>query len=197
MLGGESTEGEPKLPDSHPSTTSTVLIFVSSRSPPLQQDKKAELRNKDRELQDLEEKHQVIIKIYKQRVKHLLYEHQNEITSAKTDSEVGIKLLQDEDRKKETELKTDKRGLKLNLKEMELSHEDYLKSMKQQQDRNITVLRQEFERKASELHRNYEKRMKTVREKVGVVVVVVVVIVMVSLLSIVYGLNKSALRNAR
>lgn len=40
------------------------------------EDKKAELRNKDRELQDLEEKHQVIIKIYKQRVKHLLFEHQ-------------------------------------------------------------------------------------------------------------------------
>ncbi|GMH60559.1 hypothetical protein TrRE_jg6485 [Triparma retinervis] len=54
------------------------------------EDKKAELRNKDRELQDLEEKHQVIIKIYKQRVKHLLYEHQNEVTSAKTDSETSL-----------------------------------------------------------------------------------------------------------
>lgn len=45
------------------------------------EDKKAELRNKEREKQDLEEKQQVEIKIYKQSVKHLLYEHQNEITS--------------------------------------------------------------------------------------------------------------------
>ena len=34
-------------------------------------DKKAELRNKERELQDLEEKHAVEIKVYKQRLKHL------------------------------------------------------------------------------------------------------------------------------
>lgn len=48
------------------------------------EDKKAELRNKERELQDLEERHQVEIKVYKQRVKHLLYEHQNEIAHLKT-----------------------------------------------------------------------------------------------------------------
>ncbi|GMH84638.1 hypothetical protein TrVE_jg2987 [Triparma verrucosa] len=129
------------------------------------EDKKAELRNKDRELQDLEEKHQVIIKIYKQRVKHLLFEHQNEITGAKTDSEVALKLSQDANRSKEAELKIDRRNLNLDKKEMELSHGDYLKSLKQQQDRNITLLRQEFERKSSELHKNYDKKMKTVREK--------------------------------
>jgi hypothetical protein len=37
------------------------------------EDKQAELRNKERELQDLSEKHQIEIKIYKQRVKHLLF----------------------------------------------------------------------------------------------------------------------------
>jgi hypothetical protein len=129
------------------------------------EDKKADLRNKERELQDLEEKHQVIIKTYKQRVKHLLFEHQNEITHAKTDAEISLKLIQDENRSREGELKTDKRGLKLESKEMQLSHEDYLKSLKQEQDRNITLLRQEFERKSSELHKNYEKQMKTVRDK--------------------------------
>ncbi len=48
------------------------------------EDKKAELRNKEREIQDLEEKHQEEIKVYKQRVKHLLYEHQNEVSELKT-----------------------------------------------------------------------------------------------------------------
>ena len=129
------------------------------------QDKKADLRNKERELQDLEEKHQVEIKIYKQRVKHLLYEHQCEVTSAKTTSEIGLKLTQESDRSKGSELKNDKRGLKLEIKEMELSHEDYLKSLKQLQDKNITLLRQEFERKSSELHKKYDKKMKTVRER--------------------------------
>ena len=94
------------------------------------EDKKSELRNKDRELQDLEEKHQVEIKVYKQRVKHLLFEHQNEATKLKTDGQVSLKMAQDQHRDSETELQKDERALKLDLKEMELSHEDYVKSLK-------------------------------------------------------------------
>ena len=37
------------------------------------EDKQAELRNKERELQDLKEKHEIEIKIYKQRLKHLIF----------------------------------------------------------------------------------------------------------------------------
>lgn len=37
------------------------------------EDKQAELRNKERELQDLKEKHEIEVKIYKQRVKHLMF----------------------------------------------------------------------------------------------------------------------------
>ena len=37
------------------------------------EDKQAELRNKDRELQDLTEKHEIERKIYKQRIKHLIF----------------------------------------------------------------------------------------------------------------------------
>ena len=61
-------------------------------------DKKTERRNKERELQDLEEKHQVEIKAYKQSVKHLLYEHQDETTRDMTDVEVQLKLLEDGNR---------------------------------------------------------------------------------------------------
>ncbi|KAJ1454613.1 growth-arrest-specific micro-tubule binding-domain-containing protein [Pelagophyceae sp. CCMP2097] len=129
------------------------------------EDSKAVLRNKERELQDLEEKHQVEIKVYKQRVKHLLYEHQNEITRRKTGAETALKLEQDDHRLDEIELKADRRGLKLELKEAELSHDDFLKSLKQEHDRNITNLRHEFERRGSEVQRAYEKSTKTVRER--------------------------------
>ncbi len=60
---------------------------------------------------------QVEIKVYKQKVKHLLYEHQNNITTLKADGELALKLQQDEFRKREGELGKDKRNLKLTLKE--------------------------------------------------------------------------------
>jgi len=39
------------------------------------EDKQAELRNKNRELQDLQEKNDITIKIFKQRLKHLMFQN--------------------------------------------------------------------------------------------------------------------------
>lgn len=128
------------------------------------EDKRVELRNKDRELQDLEEKHQVEIKIYKQRLKHLLYEHQNEIAKKKTDAEIALKMAQDDDREAESDVKEDRRYLNINLKEIEFTHEEYIRGLKREQDQKITMLRHEFERKASEVQKTYEARMKKTRD---------------------------------
>jgi hypothetical protein len=97
------------------------------------EDKKAELRNKERELQDLDEQHQVTIKVYKQRVKHLLHEHQNEMTGLKTEGEISLSMAQNSNREAAKELKKDRRSLKMQLKEMELAHYGYTKSLKQEQ----------------------------------------------------------------
>lgn len=47
------------------------------------------------------------------------------------DAETSLQLTESGYRAAESDLKVDQRGLKLDLKEMELSHEDYLKSLKQ------------------------------------------------------------------
>ena len=39
-------------------------------------------------MEELEERHQVEIKVYKQKVKHLLYEHQNNVSQLKEECEV-------------------------------------------------------------------------------------------------------------
>lgn len=82
------------------------------------EDRKAELRNKDREMEELEERHQVEIKVYKQKVKHLLYEHQNNVSQLKEEQERALKLQLEEHRLRESESKKDKRSLKLELKEL-------------------------------------------------------------------------------
>eukprot|EP00899_Mesostigma_viride_P016725 jgi/Mesvir1/25053/Mv11897-RA.2 len=128
------------------------------------EDKKAELRNKDREMEEMEERHQVEIKVYKQKVKHLLYEHQNNISTLKADGEMALKLQQDEFIKRENELIKDKRSLKQELKEMELAHEDVVRTLKLEHAKEITKLRQEFELNAKELQHKYEKKMKILRD---------------------------------
>lgn len=129
------------------------------------EEKKAELRNKDREMEDAEERHQIEIKVYKQKVKHLLYEHQNNISELKAEGAVSIKLAQDDHRSEEMELRKDKRALKVSLKEQELSHEDIIKNLKRKHDEETTELRTDFERQAREIEAKYEKKMRALRDE--------------------------------
>eukprot|EP00002_Diphylleia_rotans_P039853 TRINITY_DN934_c0_g1_i3.p1 TRINITY_DN934_c0_g1~~TRINITY_DN934_c0_g1_i3.p1 ORF type:complete len:316 (+),score=88.29 TRINITY_DN934_c0_g1_i3:226-1173(+) len=116
-------------------------------------------------MEELEEKHQVEIKVYKQKVKHLLFEHQTSIAQLKAEHDNALKLLQEEYRNREAELKKDKRALKLELKELELAHEDVIKNLKQEHDKKVSKLRAEHERMAKELLLKYEKKMKTLRDE--------------------------------
>lgn len=57
------------------------------------------------------------VQVYKQKVKHLLYEQQNNISTLKADGELGLKLAGEEAAKREAELQKDCRNLNLQLKE--------------------------------------------------------------------------------
>jgi hypothetical protein len=56
------------------------------------------LRNKERELQDLNEKHEIEIKIYKQRVKHLVFQNLDQLTDLKKEAEITLKNAEDDHR---------------------------------------------------------------------------------------------------
>jgi hypothetical protein len=128
-------------------------------------EKGAELRNKEREVEESEERHQVEIKVYKQKVKHLLYEHQNNISEQRAENTVSLKLAQDEHRGSEIELRKDKRSLKVELKEQQLAQEDVIKSLKLKRDGTVTELRQDFERQAVEIETKYERKMRALRDE--------------------------------
>lgn len=63
-------------------------------------------------------------------MKHLLYEHQKNITTIKSQNVSALKLAQNDQSKSEKNLKKDKRALTTQLKEEELSNETYIKNLK-------------------------------------------------------------------
>ncbi|XP_049719896.1 dynein regulatory complex subunit 4 isoform X2 [Elephas maximus indicus] len=129
------------------------------------EEKKAELRNKDREMEEAEERHQVEIKVYKQKVKHLLYEHQNNLTEMKAEGTVVMKLAQKEHRTQEGALRKDMRALKVELKEQELANEVVVKSLRLKHTEEITKMRSDFERQVREIEAKYDKKMKMLRDE--------------------------------
>eukprot|EP00127_Corallochytrium_limacisporum_P005200 Clim_evm17s201 gene=Clim_evmTU17s201 len=128
------------------------------------EDLKTQLRNRDRELQDIEERHQVEIKVYKQKIKHLLYEHQNSLTTAKAEGATAVKVAHDDTIEREKELRSDQKDLRLRLKEFELQHEDIVKSLQREHDKQVTELRKDFEQQVKDIVDKYDRKMRSLRD---------------------------------
>uniref|UniRef100_A0A7N9CRM4 Dynein regulatory complex subunit 4 n=1 Tax=Macaca fascicularis TaxID=9541 RepID=A0A7N9CRM4_MACFA len=116
-------------------------------------------------MEEAEERHQVEIKVYKQKVKHLLYEHQNNLTEMKAEGTVVMKLAQKEHRTQEGVLRKDMRALKVELKEQELANEVVVKNLRLKHTEEITKMRNDFERQVREIEAKYDKKMKMLRDE--------------------------------
>merc|ERR1740116_818568 len=128
-------------------------------------EKMADLRNKQRECQDLEERQQIELKMFQQQLKHLRYHQQDEVVELKTDAELALKLQEDHHRVTEAEIRKDKRALKVEMKEAEVAQDDFIRMLKLEQDQKILELRQEFDRRARDMQQKYELRMKVIRDE--------------------------------
>uniref|UniRef100_A0A1I8FNN2 Dynein regulatory complex subunit 4 n=1 Tax=Macrostomum lignano TaxID=282301 RepID=A0A1I8FNN2_9PLAT len=116
------------------------------------EEKKAELRNKDREMEDAEERHQLEIKVYKQKVKHLLYEHQNNISELKAENTVQAELQMSTVTRSPNE-------------EGQNAEPEVMKELKRHYEAHLTEVRNDFERQAQEIEQKYEKKMRQLRDE--------------------------------
>lgn len=129
------------------------------------EDKQAELRNKEREMQDLDEKHQIEIKVYKQRVKHLHFQNLDQLTELKKEAEITLKNAEDEHRIDGRELKADIRSLKVAMKEQEVRQQEYIRALKKASNKKATSIRHEHTRITNEIKMKYTHKMLLLRKE--------------------------------
>lgn len=127
-------------------------------------DKLAELRNKQREYQDLMEKNEIEVKIYKQRVKHLVFQNLDQLTELKKEAQIELKNREDDHRVEQRELKQDIRSLKVQKKEQEVRHQEYLNTLTRDTNKRATQMRSEFERIGNEISTKFKHKMLLLRE---------------------------------
>ena len=75
------------------------------------EDNQADLVNKKRELEDLEEKHKIENKLYMQKIKFLMLKQQDENVELQKEAEIALKQMEDSHRVKERDYKYDIRTL--------------------------------------------------------------------------------------
>ncbi|OQR83892.1 Sporangia Induced Dynein Regulatory Complex Protein [Achlya hypogyna] len=123
-----------------------------------------EIMAKDREMEMMEDNHRVEVRVYIQKVKHLEYEHKNNVKRVKTDGYSHIDEEKDMHIHREHKLKGAKQALKLELKERELSNEDEIEQMKQSHEKNLLKLREQFEKNNAALEERLQERLAQLQE---------------------------------
>jgi len=118
------------------------------------------VQSKEREMEMLEDNHRVELRVYQQKVKHLEYEHRNNIKDIVKE---GTSLLEDEQKAhegRERELLRSKEQLKFEQLELELVNSSKVGEMRQQADRQLLKLRQQFDDGLNELTSRCESRLR-------------------------------------
>jgi hypothetical protein len=123
----------------------------------------ADLVNKQREKEDLEETHKIERKLYYQKIKYLMLKQQDENVELQKQSEVALKQIEDANRVKEKDYKYDVRSLSKIKKEQEILQTDFLNAINKEHIKAIHILKTECELKENQMRRFYREKMREMK----------------------------------
>lgn len=118
-----------------------------------------QIKAKDREMELMEDNHRVEVRVYLQKVKHLEYEHNENLKNITAESDALVKEEHGNHDDRSYELKNTKKALKLELAEREWSNAEEIKTLKQQHAKNLQKMREGFEAQLNELQDRCEGRL--------------------------------------
>lgn len=120
---------------------------------------KAELRNKERAAEEIQEENEALLETEKQKIKHLKYEQQAALAALRAENLVDLKAAKEEHTQQELELLNDKRNLRQEMKEKLLAAQDELKRAKLVHTEDLSKAREEFQEKVRQIEDKADKKL--------------------------------------
>ncbi|KAM4537125.1 dynein regulatory complex subunit 4-like isoform 1-T1 [Odontesthes bonariensis] len=124
---------------------------------------KAELKNLEKAKEDDEGCHRVEIQVYKQKMKHLLCEHQNTLSELTAHGSDSTEVLQAEQEQLEMMLYKKMKALMIDMQE--LDNENLVRELELKHDEEMTTARNDWERQLGETTAKYEERMEQLQQE--------------------------------
>ncbi|XP_042267341.1 dynein regulatory complex subunit 4-like [Thunnus maccoyii] len=118
---------------------------------------KAERKNLDKEIEDDEGRYQVEIKVYTQKMKHLLCEHQNTISELKADGLMSAGTMQKEQARLENELHKRMGSVRVDMQKLDI--EKLVNELAQKHEEEMTTTRNSCEKELAEIQAKHEKKL--------------------------------------
>jgi hypothetical protein len=116
-------------------------------------------------LQWISESHVSDIDTIKDHIKYLLYQQQNESTNLKNNAQVQLYSIQDDHAKGIDKKAINVKEYQTRLKEVEISHNNFMFRLHRDYDNRIEKLREEFKRRFHIVTMDSEKNIKAVRDE--------------------------------
>ncbi|KAF8570787.1 hypothetical protein P879_00107 [Paragonimus westermani] len=130
------------------------------------EDSRALLAKKERELEDMDERHQLEMKVYRQKLKHLMFEQNSREAEAKKESMQDLSNARDEARAEIRAIRNENYALKARLRQQQVQSEEAVKMLKKQHELDLSNVRRDFSRQTEEIEARAAKQMAMVREQV-------------------------------
>ncbi|KAJ3342216.1 Dynein regulatory complex subunit 4 [Gonapodya sp. JEL0774] len=124
----------------------------------------ASVFNKERELEEGEEEHQLLIKVYKQKVKHMLFEFSHAVDHHHREHGSRATEISAEAAHRADQLIAEKRILKRGARELQAEQEEEVRKMKKSMAEEIQEVKDELRGKEDKLLETWEGRIKELRE---------------------------------
>lgn len=121
---------------------------------------KYELMNQDREIEDMEDKHQVEMKVYKQKVRHLLYEHKMEVEDLREKSEQDLRIAEGQHERSVQTFRSDKNLKTKEYESAQNTHWEEVQSARKMELSMVTNQHGRHRKQLQEMQEGYEKRLR-------------------------------------
>lgn len=127
---------------------------------------KHELLNVDAEMEEMESKHQVEIKVYKQKIRHLLYEHRLHVQEVRAECDRNVTESIDEHHQRVEALKQEKVRLLSGMGKEAVEHEEMvLKKRDDHRHMLTTIKHSNYKNALEELEERYKNKINTLKEE--------------------------------
>jgi len=124
----------------------------------------ASIKNKDSEMERLEDDHRVEVKVYMQKIHHLEYDHQNALKKLEDDTKSNQKDEVNYHFKTENQMKLAKIELKKELNEQELAYVNRVGKEMETYKSNLDFLKRSYDQELARIEETYNTKFQTLKE---------------------------------
>ena len=122
---------------------------------------------KKREKESIAENHSIEVRVYQQKIKHLMFEHQGVDSAMATAKESEASEEAQAHLVREALLRAGKGDLKERIKSMEESNAEAIRTLKVQQEKGLARQKEDFRLMLEKLRAKYDGRLETLKADLG------------------------------